>query len=391
MDNSQKKSFFDGAFGRYILPGIILQSVLIGGGFATGREIVEYGAKYGALGWLGGVGIFIGFTVMAILTFEFARIMKLYDYRSLIKGLIGRAWVLFDVIYLLLAVIIIAVMASATGEILNSTLGFNYWIGVIFITLLVGLLNFYGENFIERFKTYGSIALLLSYVIFSVIVISSTWDQAIEVLASGDTSFISGKVGISAVLWSGILYVGYNLAVYPAALFTVKRQRSLKETVWSGIFAGLFMTFPWFLTYFAMLGSYPSEDVLGATVPWLVMLDGQGQWVTIMFGIVVGWTLIETATGLIHAFIDRVNTHMKELGKKELSKQQNGFIAIAALVLSVILAQIGIINLIAKGYTWMAYGMIAVYAIPLLTIGLYKIIKAHTKKENPPEKLSNSL
>lgn len=391
MDNSQKKSFFDGAFGRYILPGIILQSVLIGGGFATGREIVEYGAKYGALGWLGGVGIFIGFTVMAILTFEFARIMKLYDYRSLIKGLIGRAWVLFDVIYLLLAVIIIAVMASATGEILNSTLGFNYWIGVIFITLLVGLLNFYGENFIERFKTYGSIALLLSYVIFSVIVISSTWDQAIEVLASGDTSFISGKVGISAVLWSGILYVGYNLAVYPAALFTVKRQRSLKETVWSGIFAGLFMTFPWFLTYFAMLGSYPSEDVLGATVPWLVMLDGQGQWVTIMFGIVVGWTLIETATGLIHAFIDRVNTHMKELGKKELSKQQNGFIAIAALVLSVILAQIGIINLIAKGYTWMAYGMIAVYAIPLLTIGLYKIIKAHTKKESPPEKLSNSL
>jgi uncharacterized membrane protein YkvI len=37
---------------RVVLPGIILQSVLIGGGYATGREIVEYGAKFGANGWV---------------------------------------------------------------------------------------------------------------------------------------------------------------------------------------------------------------------------------------------------------------------------------------------------------------------------------------------------
>lgn len=48
----EKKGIFGGALGRMILPGIILQSVLIGGGYATGREIVEYGAKFGAMGWL---------------------------------------------------------------------------------------------------------------------------------------------------------------------------------------------------------------------------------------------------------------------------------------------------------------------------------------------------
>ena len=50
----EKKGIFGGALGRMILPGIILQSVLIGGGYATGREIVEYGAKFGAMGWLSG-------------------------------------------------------------------------------------------------------------------------------------------------------------------------------------------------------------------------------------------------------------------------------------------------------------------------------------------------
>ena len=37
----KKKGFFEGSFGKFVLPGIILQSVMIGGGYATGREIVE--------------------------------------------------------------------------------------------------------------------------------------------------------------------------------------------------------------------------------------------------------------------------------------------------------------------------------------------------------------
>jgi uncharacterized membrane protein YkvI len=381
MESTGKQSMFDGAFGRLILPGIVLQSVLIGGGFATGREIVEYGAKYGALGWLGGVGIFIGFTIMAILTFELARMFKAYDYQTLLKQLIGKAWILYDIIYLLLAILIIAVMASATGEILNSTLGLNYWVGVLGITLLVGLLNFYGEKLIERFKTFGTIALFAGYVLFGILVISSTWNEAKEVFAAGDTSFMTGEVGIWAVLWSGILYVGYNLAVYPAALFTVKRQKSRKDTVIAGVVAGLLMTIPWFLTYVSILGFYPSEEVLGASVPWLVMLEGQGGWIVILFGIVVGWTLIETATGMIRAFIDRLNTSLKQTANKELSKSQSAVIAVAALILSVILAQVGIIDLIAKGYTWMAYGMIAIYAVPMLTIGIYHMIKNKESKD----------
>lgn len=54
MSESGKKGFFDGRFGKYLLPGILLQSVLIGGGYATGREIVSYGAKFGAKGWIAG-------------------------------------------------------------------------------------------------------------------------------------------------------------------------------------------------------------------------------------------------------------------------------------------------------------------------------------------------
>ena len=60
-------------FKRIVLPGIILQSVLIGGGYATGREIVEYGARFGANGWVSGLAIFFGFSLMAMLSIEACR------------------------------------------------------------------------------------------------------------------------------------------------------------------------------------------------------------------------------------------------------------------------------------------------------------------------------
>lgn len=375
MKVKSKQSFFDGAFGRFFVPAIVLQSVLIGGGYATGREIVEFGAKYGALGWISGLTIFFGFGLMAFLTFEIARLFKAYDYRSVVKQLIGPFWFLYDIIYLLLAILIIAIMAAATGSILQSTIGLNYWVGVIGIAVLVGILNFYGESLIERFKTFGTVALFAGYILFAILVVSSAWGKIGQVFASGDTSFV-GHFSISAILWSGLLYVGYNLAVYPAALFTVKRQKSLKDTLISGILSGILMTVPWFLTYFALMGSYPSKDVLGAEIPWLEMLSGYGTWIAVIFGVVVGWTLIETATGIIHAFLDRLDYNLKEVGKKGLSKTQYGVIAFVTLALSVILAQVGIIDLIAKGYTIMGYGMLVVYALPLLTVGVYKIIKS---------------
>lgn len=373
--SNNKKSFFDGAFGRYVLPGIILQSVLIGGGYATGREIVEFGAKFGAMGWLGGVGIFIGFTIISILTFEMARIYRTYNYKSLVEKFAGKGWILYDVIYVLLAILIIAVMASATGEIVKNTLGIPYWGGVVGVIIIVGILNFYGSWLIERFETYGTIALYIGYLIFGAIVIGATWGNAKEVFATGNTSFV-GPTSVGAVLWTGVVYVGYNLAVYPAALFTLERQTSRKETVWAGIISGILMTIPWFLTYFAIMGFYPSKEVLGATVPWLAMMqDITGPGVVAIFGIVVGWTLIETSTGIIHGLLGRVNGALEEAGKQVLTPKQNAAVTVFVLIMATVLAKVGIIDLIAKGYTWMAYGMIVVYALPLVTIGLYKVIK----------------
>src|SRR5699024_7357782 len=150
-----------------------------------------------------------------------------------------------------------------------------------------------------------------SYLVFMTVGSSHTWLDVKQLFDSVDTSF-AWDFAWWGLIGTGLIYVGYNLAVYPAALFTVKRQKSIKDTAIGGLIAGVLMTVPWFLTYFAMMGFYPNEDILGAEVPWLEMMSGYGLWVTILFGIVVGWTLIETATGMIHAFLERVNYNLEE-------------------------------------------------------------------------------
>ena len=66
------KKFYEGGYAKYILPGVLLQSVLIGGGYATGREIYSYGAKFGAFGWISGLTIGIGFALLPFLPLKSA-------------------------------------------------------------------------------------------------------------------------------------------------------------------------------------------------------------------------------------------------------------------------------------------------------------------------------
>lgn len=368
-----------GPFGKIVLPAIILQSVLIGGGYATGREIVAYGAKYGSAGWLAVLGIWLGFTVMAVVTFELARTFQVYDYKKFIKQIIGGLWPVFDLLFLVMAVLVIAIMASAAGNIMEQTIGIPYLAGVGVVIGIVGVLSYAGETLLEQFKTGGTLFLYIAYILFAVIVLSQVWGDVTTVFSTGDTSYVSNASTLS-VLQSGILYVGYNLVVFPAVFFALDHQENRRETVISGILAGTMMTLPFALTYVTFMGFYPSEQVMGAEVPWLQVLESAGGTLLIGFyGVVMGWTLVETSVGLIHALLDRVDENIEDVaigpleGLEGLSKIQSGGLAVGILVGALLLSRVGIIALVAQGYTMMAYFFIALFALPLLTVGVLRI------------------
>ncbi len=371
--------FYEGTYARYILPGVLLQSVLIGGGYATGREIFSYGAKFGAMGWISGLTIGIGFALFAFLTFEICRIYKVYDYKNFIKKIIGPLWPVMDVLTVLISIMLIAVMAAATGSIFEQVHLPNF-LGSVVIVLLCGLLNFKGKRVIEKFESVGTILLYGGYILFTIVVLVKFGSNIPEVFANMDTSAVDGKVTVGLCVWTGILYVAYNINAIPMGMFSLTRQTKRRETLISGIIAGVLMVVPWFLSYFAMMCFYGNSDIVGADVetPWVQMIlaaDG-GAPLIALFSIVMGWTLLETATGCIHMIIDRFDVALVEKGHERMSDGRRGIITIVTLVGALLLSRIGVVALIEQGYSILSYGFILFYLIPTLFIGGYKIIKA---------------
>ena len=377
------KKFYEGGYAKYILPGVLLQSVLIGGVYATGREIYSYGAKFGAFGWISGLTIGIGFALFAFLTFEICRIYKVYDYKNYIKQVIGPLWPVMDVLTILIAIMLIAVMAAATGSIFEQV-GLPNFLGAVVIVFLCGLLNFKGSKVIEKFESVGTVLLYGGYILFTILVLISKGSNIPQVFASADTSAYDGKITLGLCIWTGILYVAYNINSIPMGMFSLTRQTKRKETFFSGLIAGLLMVIPWFLSYFAMMCFYGDTSIVGADVatPWMEMIKAVngGPVLLALFSIVMGWTLVETATGCIHMIIDRFDIALEERGNTRLTDKKRGLITVITLLAALLLSRIGVVTLIEKGYSYLSYGFILFYLLPTLFIGGYKIIRYKNNK-----------
>ena len=378
------KNFYEGGYAKYILPGVLLQSVLIGGGYANGREIYSYGAKFGAMGWISGLTIGIGFALFAFLTFEICRIYKVYDYKNYIRQVIGPLWPVMDILTVLIAIVLIAVMAAATGSIFEQV-GLPNILGSVVIVFLCGLLNFKGSKVIEKFESVGTVLLYGGYILFTIIVLVKKGGNIPQVFAAMDTSAVGGSVTLPLCIWTGILYVAYNINAIPMGMFSLTRQTKRKETLVSGIIAGLLMVIPWFLSYFAMMCFYGDTSIVGADVatPWMEMIKAVngGPVLLGLFSLVMGWTLVETATGCIHMIIDRFDVALAERGNAKMSDRKRGLITVATLIAALLLSRIGVVTLIEKGYSYLSYGFILFYLLPTLIIGGYKILRHKEKKQ----------
>ena len=162
----------------------------------------------------------------------------------------------------------------------------------------------------------------------------------------------------------------------PSTLFVLDYQTTRRHTVWAGIISGALGTIPFVMTYLAVLGSYPDAEVLDAPIPWLVMLGNVGgPTLVAIYAVVILWTLVETSTGMIHAVIHRIDANLKAIGRAALTPLQAGGLTVVVLVVAAILSRVGLIALVAKGYGAMAYGFLALFALPLLTIGVVLIVR----------------
>jgi len=352
-------------FQRIWLPGFLFIGVLIGGGYATGRELVEFFLTAGPVGGLLGMLLAtLMFSAIAALTFELARVTNSYSYRSFFHHLLGRWWFLFELAYFTLGLLVLAVIGAAAGEMVAEHLGLSSALGTVGLMVLIGVLVFFGTALVERVLAGWSLVLYGTYGIFVVYYLSQF---------SGDFSANLTQENLGTQwLVGGIKYVGYSIAVIPIILFCVKHMESRRDALLAGALAGPIAMLPAVLFFLTMIATYP--EVLEASVPADYMMTRLDQpLIKVIFYIAVFGTFVQTGTGFVHAVNERIAEVYVEKSR-EMPQWLRPTVALIALVVSITLANgFGLINLIAKGYGTLTWIIIAVFLVPLLTVGVRKM------------------
>lgn len=368
-------SFFNSRFVRaYLIPGAVFQSVVVGGGYGTGREIVEYFTQYDMVGGLLGMVItFICWAIVLAVTYEVARCFQAYDYRTFFKALLGPAWFLFEILYVLMLVLVLAVVASASGEILRESYDLPYGLGLGLMLVVIGILTFYGRDAIAKALTAWSVFLYAVFVVYFAIAFSQNADLIGQAF--------SRNVLPEGWALSGFKYAMYNLAIVPAILFASRSIETRKEAFLSGGFSALICLIPALLFHITFAGNYP--EIVSEEIPiyWMIERIGAGfllfLYVVMLFG-----TFIETGAGFIQGVNERLDSYLLEAKGIRLGRKVRALIAVVGILISAGLATLGIVTLIADGYGMISWGFFAVYVVPTVTFGVYKLYKRGVEQKN---------
>lgn len=357
-------------FNAVLLPGFVFQNVIMAGGYGTGRELAEYFLILGpksALCALLVTGLI--WATLCVLTFEFARCYKAYEYYTFFKNLLGRAWILFEVVYWLIVLLVLAIIGAASGSIFEATLHWPYGVGVITLMAFIAAVVYFKNRIIGLVLTYWSFFLLLIYITFFIICYMLFSSEIRHTLESSEV--------VEGWGFKGIKYAIYNLCFMPAVLFSLTRLKTRKEAVIAGLFSGFIAIVPAFFFILAMCSAYPS--IVNVTVPAATLISQIGSPVFgIMFYIALFGTLVGTGVGMIHAINQRVQIYFKNKQQQMPNVFRSG-IAIICFLLAYGISQFGLVLLIDKGYGSLSWVMAALYVLPLLLVGSYKIffVKNH--------------
>lgn len=352
-------------FKRYLLPGFVFEAAVIGGGYATGRELVEFFLPAGPSGGLLGmvVSMLVWSGVLAV-SFELARLARAFDYRSFFKLLLGRGWFLYEIAYFLLIVVVIAVMGAAAGEIVHDLFGAPKLAGSLVMIAGVGVVLFQRNAAIERFL---SLSVGYLYLVYAILVVWS-------LLTFGDriaAGLAAEPVG-NRWFMAGLTYAGYNVATIPAVLFCIRHLSRRREAVVAGLLAGPLGMLPGVAFYVAMMGFH--DEIGAVALPSAFLLAKLGApWFAWAFQIAVLLTLVDTGVAMLHGINERVAAAYEER-QRPMPRALRPALAVGIMAASVYAASaVGLVALIAKGYGLLTYAFIALVILPVLTVGIARI------------------
>jgi uncharacterized membrane protein YkvI len=367
-------------FQRYLLPGLAFKAVVIGGGYATGRELAEFFLPSGPQGGLLAILLaMVIWSAVCAVTFCLACVAASWDYRTFFKNLLGPLWVLFEAAYVLFIILILAVFGAAAGAIGAAVLGWSPIAGTCCLIVSISLVAAYGNASVEQLFKWVSIFL---YAIYGVFVVLSLF-------AFGDRILVNLSIPMPRDGWvsGGLTYAGYNVVGAVIILPVLRHLGNTREALAAGMLAGPLAMIPALLFFICMIAYYP--EIGNEPLPSDFLLRRLNfPAFHFLFQLMIFLALLESGTGCVHAINERVARAYAARNGRPLSKVLRLAITGTLLLGSIFLAaRFGLVTLIARGYRGLAYVFLGVFVFPVMTLGVRKLCTANRIKQKTIESI----
>ncbi|MGR7948571.1 YkvI family membrane protein [Alcaligenes sp. RM2] len=316
--------------------------VVVGAGFASGQEILQFFSSFGYWGLLGGVVSGLCFTILGMAVGELSQVSVSHSFKEGLYLICGpRLGVVVDIMITFFMYAIAVVMFAGGGSLMEQQWGVPAQYGSIAVMLITVLIVFLRVDRVMAF--IGSITpILVLMMIFLCIYSWNTRDLPLEEL---DVIAQTKPQGAGHWLVGSLLYVSYNMVVgAPFLMIAGAQATSRRNALLGGLVGGLLLGF---LIVLISAGVFGRIDTIGsAALPMLMLATEQSKLLGTIMSVVIFAMILTTSVGVLYSFSARIftpNTRKFNIGT-----------AIAG-VLGLVGAKIGFINLVGTVYPFFGY------------------------------------
>ena len=270
---------------------------LIGSGFATGQEVMQY---FSAYGWMGIAGILVVFILFLYVGWDFVVTgyeHKFYNSGDIYRFLCGK-WIggFFDYFSILFIYMSFIVMIGGTGATVEQQYGISPWVGAIGMGIIVATTVIFGlDRIVEVLGKIGPAIVILTVTLGILAIMKNP-----SGLATVDSVIPNLQLKTASSNWflASLSYVGFCM-LWLAGFMSLMgaTSKNLKE-VTSGAMLGAF-GFSLALAIIALGFMANIEFVAGSMVPTLKMANSIHPAFATIFSIIVLAGIYTTAVPLL--------------------------------------------------------------------------------------------
>nr|WP_294468233.1 hypothetical protein [uncultured Sellimonas sp.] len=345
-----------------------------GGGFASGAQIYSYFVRYGIWCLIMPVFAMLYNTVFFAYGLRFARKHEVYDYRSYNNAFYGRfAPVfsnLFELLYICVMCVAPAVAFATGGATLSELTGLPYLLCTVLIGIFIFIVAIFGTDLVRKVASILSICIIAGLLIVYLPNIIVNFHDITNAL----TIMTDKPMGFGAALYSAFLYGTFqlsNIAVFVQHAKSFEKPKDALTSMGVGFIINSLMML---MVVLGLLTIYTNPDAALQSVPTLFMVqEGTGAaFLTPLISILIILGAVSTAVNMVAAMVKRLCVKSPKPAAKtdrKTSHAISGKEIFAALICCLVdfgIAQFGLLTLIQKAYSAIAYLAIPVILIPYI-------------------------